>query len=276
MKHGRTSSKIIVGIAAFLILAGASRLLAQDERNGFYISAQTAFVSGLTFPASYSEGAPAGAYTTGLISLLTTTTLSSRAGLGLALGYRSGGEWLWIGGEIEYAAATAPDGTEVLQVPVLDNWGYTIGSTERSFTQSGRKASYVDISFLVGTYPFRSFDLGFNIAIGVGYGRHVFTSAAIADAESRGLDVKDMIGTYEFDFGNYDGGGTWTKGSFVYVLGLGTEFNFSRRLSLRIDYRYVGGFLTRDISEGVYFDGSSTVYQYTMGNKFTVGLNFHI
>ncbi|MGB9006185.1 MAG: hypothetical protein WCB96_10715 [Candidatus Aminicenantales bacterium] len=275
MKRKRIVGQVVAGIA-FFILSGSSRLLAQEEGTGFYLSAQTAFFSGLTFPASYDEGAPVGGDPTGYMSLRTTTSLSSRVGLGLALGYRSGAKWLWLGGEVEFAMATAPNGAEILWVPVRNDWGYVIGNAERSFTQSGRKISVFGISLVFGTFPFESFDLGFNAAIGVGYGRHIFQSEAAIDAESRGISIEYMNGGYEFDFGNYDGGGTWTKGSLLYVVGFGSEFKFSRCLSVRLDYRYAAGFLTRDMPVGSYAYVPSVHYSYTMGNKLMVGLNFRI
>lgn len=287
MKRNRIRGKIIAGIAAIFILAGASGLLAQDApakpdvRSGFYLSVQTAFFSGMTFPSSYfTYQSIGGANVPSSMYLGTTASLSTRPGLGLALGYEFRIKGLRMGAEIEYAMAAASNGAELLTDDIYYGATYSLVRTERSFTQSGRKLSVFDLSLFMGIFPFRSFDLGFNVAVGGGYGRQSFTSPSVADAAGRNLDIYNLRSIAWFDFGDYDGGGTWSRGSFIYFVGLGAEFNFSRRLSLRFDYKYVASSYTREnvlISSGfVNVYQKTKDFEYTVGNKFTVGLNFRI
>ena len=94
------------------------------------------------------------------------------------------------------------------------------------------------------------------------------------------MDVNNLNSVEWYDFGNYDGGGTWSRGSFIYFVGLGAEYMISRRLGIRFDYKRVVSSYTREnvlISSGpvnVYQDSKS--YEYALGNKFTVGLNYRI
>lgn len=263
----RFSPRVIFGIVVCFILASPEGLSAQEKTSGFHISAQTAFFTGLKFPRYFfdGDGVPGG-----------MSSLSSNPGFGLALGYRSGGEIFWMGGEIGYSKATASDGVEILHVDIFDAKGYWSRMEERPFTQKARMVSTADISLQFGAFPFRSLGLGFNVSFGVGYGRQSFASGAVADIESRKFSIDDSETRSQFD--TYERGGTWIDNTLAYVVGLGAEFMLSGRFGVRVDYRHVGGFYSvKDASAGtgVYYSGT-THYPYAIANRFTIGLNFHI
>jgi hypothetical protein len=287
MNLGRTAARRIAGFSLIFVMAGASGLKAQDPaaepevRRGFYLSAGTALFSGLTFPSTFfTYKSIGGANVPDALYMGETVSLSSRPGLALALGYEWRFKGLRMGGEIEYALAGGADGSEALEDDVYYGATYTLVRTQRSFTQSGRKLSTIDLSLFMGLFPFRSFALGFNITAGVGYGRQSFTSPAVADAVGRKFDVNNLNGSTDFDFGTYDGNGSWHRGSAVYFIGAGFEVELSRRLSVRLDYKYVASSYTREnvlISSGaVNVYQESKGYEYTVGNKFSFGLNFRI
>ena len=170
MAHKRITAGMI---AAFVILAGASGLFAQGgpakpvERRGFYLSARAVSWSSLEFPSAYGTyKSIGGAAVPNQMYLETTGLFSSRPGFGLTAGYEFRYAWLTFGAEIEYARATVANGPERL----MDLVGRINATTQtvRTFTQSGRTASLYDISLFFGAFPFRSFDLGFNITAGAG------------------------------------------------------------------------------------------------------------
>jgi len=271
--------------AVLLLLTGGASLFAdnsddgQRQRSGFYLSAQTAFMTSMTFPRAYrTYKSIGGAATPTAIYLDETGAFSSRPGFGLAGGYRVRTGWLTWGAEIEFQSVAVSDGPEVLTDDVWQDFETT--ETVRTFTQSGRSLWLLDFSAIFGAFPFRSFDLGFNVTAGAGYGRQSFTSPSVADAVGRGYDSSPLNGTESFDFGDYDGNGAWHRSSIVYFVGLGAEYELSRALSLRIDYKRVVSSYSRDnvlISSGavnVYSDHVD--YEYAVGNKFTIGLNYRI
>jgi len=287
MKNKSSTARLIAGFSLIMVMTGASGLLAQDDpanpdvRKGFYLSAQTALLSGMTFPSGYTTyRSIGGANVPDALYSGETASVSSRPGFGLAAGYEWRFKALRMGAEIEGTFVSAADATERLFDSVYYGASYTLVNTERTFTQTGRKLSLVDLSFFMGLFPFRSFALGFNLTAGVGYGKQSFTSPSVVDAVSRNFDSNNLKGQTDFDFGEYGGGGTWSRGSVVYFVGLGAEFEISRRLSLRIDYKYVASSYTR--KDVLISSGAANVYQsekefeYTVGNKFTAGLNFRI
>jgi hypothetical protein len=284
MKLRCGNTVMMTGLSILLVLAGASALFAQAEpevRKGFFISAQTSIVSGIAFPTGYSTyRSIGGADVPDALGSGETGPVASRPGFALAVGYEWRIKALRMGAEVEGTFVSASDGTEHLRDVVYYGATYTQDDTERLFTQSGRKLSLVDLSFFMGLFPFRSFGLGFNVTAGGGYGRLSFTSPAVADAASRGFNPDLLNGQTDFDFGTYGGGGSWARGSFIYFVGLGAEYEISGRLSLRLDYKYVASSYTREnvlISSGavnVYQDTKG--YEYTVGNKFSLGLNFRI
>lgn len=268
MCERRFSLRVIFVTVVCFILASPEGLSAQEKTSGFHISAQTAFFTGLKFPRYFYDGDG--------VPSEDGNSLSSNAGYGLALGYRSGGEVFWMGGEIGYSKANAPDGGEILHVRVLDAHGYFSRTEERPFTQKARIVSTADISLQFGAFPFRSLGLGFNVSFGVGYGRQSFTSGAVADIESRKFSIDDSDTNSRYD--TYEQGGNWTDSSIVYVVGLGAEFMLSGRFGVRVDYRHVGGFYGVEgasAGTGLYYSGT-THYPYAIANRFTIGLNFHI
>lgn len=287
MKKKRATAKLIAGFSLILVMTGAPGLLAQDDpgnpdvRKGFYLSAQTVLTSGMEFPKwFYTYKSIGGANVPASLYAGDMGKVSSRPGFGLAVGYEWRIKGLRMGAELEGAFVSVADSSERLFDTVYYGATYTQVNTERTFAQTGRKLSLVDLSFFMGIFPFRSFGLGFNLTAGVGYGRQSFTSPAFADAVSRGFDANNVKSQTYFDFGEYSGGGGWNRGSVIYFVGLGAEFEISRRLSIRLDYKYVASSYTRKdvlISSGavnVYQD--SVEYEYTVANKFTAGLNFRI
>ncbi len=291
MQHTRATHGLVTGCSVLLILtlvlAGASRLMAgegsddPESRKGFYLSAQGVLTSGTEFPLDfYTYKSIGGANVPDSLYTGDMGKFSSRPGFGLAVGYEWRLKFLRMGAELEGAFVSLADGAEILRDSVYYGATYTQVNTERSFTQSGRKLSLIDLSFFIGAFPFRSFPLGFNITAGVGYGRQAFTSPAFSDAVSRGFSPNNVKSQTYFDFGEYGGSGSWSRGSVIYFVGLGAEFDISPRLSLRVDYKYVASSYSREdvlISSGVvnvYMDRMD--YEFTVANKFTAGLNFRI
>jgi hypothetical protein len=287
MKLQERIMRMIAGLTVLFVLAGASGLFAQDAssgrevRKGFTLSAQVVQVSGMILPKDYyTYRSIGGANVPDSLYVGNTGPVSSQPGFGLALGYEWRIKALRMGAEVEGTFVSVADSTENLRDTVYYGATYTQVDTERDFNQSGRKLSLIDLSLFMGLFPFRSFALGFNVTAGVGYGRQSFASPAIADAVSRGFDANNLKNQTYFDFGSYEGNGSFARDSVVYFIGLGAEFDISRRLSLRIDYKYFASSYTREnvlISSGVvnvYQDKVS--YEYTVANKFSAGLNFRI
>jgi hypothetical protein len=283
----RAKRDFAAGIAAFSILLAACGIAASaapadaQSRRGFFISAQTVLTSGLTFPATYfTYKSIGGANVPDSLYLGQTAASSSRPGFGLSLGYEWRFSFLKMTAEIEYSLVTAANGREILNDDVYYGATFTRVHTERPFSQNGRSLSLLDMAFSFGIFPFRSLNLGFSLSAGAGYGRQSFTSPAVADAVSRGFDYNNLRSTTTIDFGDYDGGGTWHRGSLIYFVGLGAEFELSSRLSLRFDYKYIASSYSREnvlISSGavnVYLD--KVDYEYTVGNKFSLGLSFRL
>jgi hypothetical protein len=287
MNRMRSFPRTAVWIVALLGAVCVPSLFAQEDfeeeagRSGFYFSAHLPLFSRVAFPATYNAyKSIGGANIPASLALGTTANVNPNAGLGVGVGYQFRFKWLMMSAEAEYAFASASDGEEKLNEDVFYGATFTTVHTQRSFTQTGRKVSVIDLGLNFGVFPFRSFDLGFYVSAGGGYGRQSFNSPAAADAASNGYDINNLRNIDWFDFGDYAGGGTWNRGSFIYFFGLGAEYSISRLISLRLDYKHIASSYSREnvlISSGtVNVYQSKKEYEYTFGNKFSIGLAFHI
>jgi|GEM_PF-3015897 len=284
----RHPGRRVLGMLAFWLIVWRGVGFPAEEqagkghaRKGFTFSLQAPFFSGLSFPSAFSAyKSIGGANVPAAVYLSTLGKNSAKPGLGFSLGFLFRERAIFGGLEFEFSSASAADGQEVLQEEIYYGATYSRESIETRHSQNGRKLTLFQLAVNFGVLPFRSFDLGFYISAGGGYGWQSFTSPATAYAASRAYDVNSLREAESYDVGDYGGDGAWNRGSFVYFVGLGSEWFFSRLLSLRLDYKYIASSYTRKnvlISSGpvnVYVDKKS--YEYGVGHRFALILGFHL
>lgn len=276
----------VAAVLAAALAADAPALRAQtsggaeDAQKGFYLVLQAPFFSGVMFPTQYAAYRADGPAAANDMYLGEVTRLSAKPTVGLGLGYKIRYRFIMFGVEAEWARASFADGREVLAEDTFTAATFTQRHFETDFTQAERTLDLLDVAFIFGVFPFRGLDLGFSFSAGGGYGRQSYRSPAVADAESRGYDVNGVREVDWFDAGDYDGGGAWSRGSFAYFVGLGSELFISRRLSVKLDYKYVASSYTREnvlISSGaVNVYQNKKGYEYTLGHRLSAGLAFHL
>jgi len=287
MNHRPASRLVAVSLFVFLFGQGFSAAAAEEQagkekaRTGFTVSLQAPLFSGLSFPSAYwAYKSVGGANVPVAVYLSTLGKTSAKPGLGFSLGFLFREKALFGGLEFEFSSASAADGQELLQEEIYYGATFSRENIETRYSQNGRKIVLFQLAFNFGVLPFRSFDLGVYLSAGGGYGRQSFTSPATSYAASRAYDVNTLREVEWYDVGAYDGNGAWTRGSFVYFVGAGGQWFFSRLLSLRLDYKYLASSYTRKnvlISSGpvnVYQEKKS--YEYGIGNRFAVILGFHL
>ncbi len=251
--------------------------LDDEPQNRYYITVHSGMFTGTSYPNVFDGYKATGSAPANYYYPRNFANPGGSYGFGGNFGYLMDGELLKISGEIEFSMITHSDDKETLEET---NWSnYQTQSYTNVFTQSKRNNSIITANANLGIFPFTDFNLGFYVSIGFGVGWQSFHSEATAYAERKGYNVKMAAGYESHDLGDYSNGGDFSRSSFIYLIGLGSELFISRRISLKVDYKYIGSSYTREnvlISSGpvnVYQDKKS--YEYTFANKISLGASYY-
>ena len=251
-----------------------------SESDGrFYITAHTSLFTGTTFPNVFDAYLATGPAAANSYYTRTLNTPSGNFGFGGSVGYQAGGSSFSGSIELEFSMITHADEKETLEEENFNGTNFTRQHFTTVFSQTKRKNSTLLANANLGIFPFESIDLGFYISVGVGYGWQSFHSDATAYAQSRGYNTKTVGQSDWFDIGDYNGNGNFSRASFVYLVGFGSELFVTEKISLKFYYKYIASSYTKEnvlISSGavnVYQDKKS--YEYTFANKIAFGISYY-
>jgi len=210
------------------------------------------------------------------------TVPDGKFGFGTLVGYQWREQVIVWGVEAEYFQSSYADGEEQLEEVIWNGVFLPSNQYSYKYNQTERRNSALTGNAMIGFFPFEDFQLGFYASIGFGIGWQSLKSAATDFADKRGYDVKETLNDTDYDLGEYDGNGVYSRSSLVYLLGGGAEFFVSAGISLKLDYKYVASSYTREnvlISGGG--GGVPNVYQkekmfeYTFAHKLSLGVFYY-
>jgi opacity protein-like surface antigen len=242
----------------------------------YYISVGAAKFSGTEYPSRF-DGYKA---TPDNYSSLTNnffTAPDGKFGFNGVIGMYDREAIISWGIEVEFATSSYSDGPEQFEEVIWQGVFLPQITNSFSFTQVERSNSYLSGNTFIGVFPFSDFNLGFYASIGFGMGWQSLKSNAVLFTENRGYNPKELAGDTDYDLGEYDREGKFSRSSFIYMIGAGLEYFISKNISLKFDYKYIGSSYTRKnvlISGG---GGGHSVYQnektfeYTFANKLSLG-----
>ncbi len=251
-----------------------------DEKSysRFYITGQSSIFSGTAFPVSFYSYKATGAAAANYFYAGEFGT-SSGIGFGGGLGYQIREEIFMASVEVNYSFNSHRESKEVLDETLFNGTNLTWQNFTTTFTQTEQKNSNILLFGNVGVFPFEELNLSFYGTVGLGIGWQSFNSAATAYAAGREYDIKTIGKADWYDIGDYSSGGKFSRSSFVMMLGLGSEYFITNKISLKVEWQYLFSSYSREnvlISSGpvnVYQDKKT--YEYKVGNKLSLGVAYY-
>ena len=250
-----------------------------DSQTRTYIRINAASFLGAAFPSSfnaYTADGPA-AYNSYYTYEFANPSASLGFGIGIGSQVRIGS--ILLSGDLEYTRSTHPDNQETLIEDMYDSQTFSQQTIITQFQQSGRANSAIIGTFSFGLFLNAENNFSLYFSAGLGYGWQSYASEATKYAQTRGYNIKTIEGSTTYDSGEYNGNGKFTRGSMLYVIGVGSEVVVAPSIGLRLEYRYAGSSYTREnvlISSGaVNIYQSEAVYDYTFANILTGGISYY-
>jgi opacity protein-like surface antigen len=248
--------------------------------HGFYLSAQANTFWHASYPGGYYLETDWPTDLQYAVVLLDSVQyVPAKTVPGIAFGFATGEDAYFGTIEISYSQATFADGPETFTG--IFHLTDSVETTSLSFTQSARKISVLDATVRLGAFPFRNLGLAVYATGGAGYLTFSYQSPASAYAAAQGYNLDYLKQGYLKDLsiadpGNDQGNGAWSRSQIGFELGGGLEWFFGKRLSVRVDYRFITG----SVKKKEYINGAIPVeadvqINYTFANRLMAALTYY-
>jgi opacity protein-like surface antigen len=248
--------------------------------HGFYLSAQATSYWHASYPGGYYLETDWPTDLQYAVVLLDSIQFApGKTVPGIAFGYATGEDIYFGTVEISYSQASFANQPETFTG--IFHLADRVDTTTLNFTQSARKISILDASARLGVFPFRKLGLAIYVTGGVGYLTFSYQSPASAYVAAQGYNLDYLKQGYLKDLsiadpGSDQGNGAWSRSQIGFELGGGLEWFFGKRLSARIDYRFVTG----SVKKKEFINGAIPVeadvrINYTFVNRFVAALTYY-